>query len=112
MRKRCPSCGRTRALSSFYKNKAAKDGLCWECKDCSKARVNAWNERKREEMGDEAFRRHKASLTHRHRILHGMDDEKRYRDAVYEATRKLIGRHQGEYDRLLAAARRRQKAAA
>ena len=37
----CTACQRTLAVSEFYTNKANKDGLTWDCKECRKAYIAA-----------------------------------------------------------------------
>ncbi len=32
--KECPACGEAKPLSEYTKNKNAKDGLHWRCRDC------------------------------------------------------------------------------
>lgn len=40
--KHCPECGTTKSTSSFYKNKARRDGLQSICKVCLRARNKKW----------------------------------------------------------------------
>ena len=39
--KRCVCCNVPKEESEFNKNKTTKDGLCYDCKDCNKARSKA-----------------------------------------------------------------------
>jgi hypothetical protein len=38
----CPTCRETKATSEFYRHKSRRDGLCSECKLCSKLRAAEW----------------------------------------------------------------------
>lgn len=40
--KSCNSCRTEKPLTEFYANKACLDGRAGDCKDCAKARANAW----------------------------------------------------------------------
>ena len=55
--KRCWSCGKTKELDLFYKNKTRKDGYSYECKDCTK--IFHKNYRKQERCRIEGLRRAK-----------------------------------------------------
>ena len=45
--KKCAKCGREMPLSEFQKNACFSDGLQRECKECRKAYMREYNERKR-----------------------------------------------------------------
>ena len=40
--KRCPACEQEHPLARFGRNRQAKDGLHYYCKDCAAARQRAW----------------------------------------------------------------------
>jgi hypothetical protein len=40
--KTCTECGQPRLLKYFYKHRRTKDGYTYECSDCIKANVHAW----------------------------------------------------------------------
>jgi hypothetical protein len=42
--KTCKKCGETKDVGEFHKDKAKKDGLRNECRDCSIARINAYRQ--------------------------------------------------------------------
>jgi len=49
--KRCPDCGRERALSAFGRNASRPDGLSFYCLECFRARNNALYRARRERAG-------------------------------------------------------------
>lgn len=49
--KKCSKCGRELLLSEFYKSAHTHDGLHSECKECKKAYMREYNERKRASKG-------------------------------------------------------------
>ena len=42
MLKTCSKCGETKTLGEFHKDKSSKDGHCYHCKACVKAKVAKW----------------------------------------------------------------------
>lgn len=40
--KRCPQCEQTKTISSFGRNRQAKDGLHYYCKECAAQRQRQW----------------------------------------------------------------------
>ncbi len=46
--KRCTACGATKSIAEFYKHSGRKDGLTDQCKECTKAKVNAYADANRE----------------------------------------------------------------
>jgi hypothetical protein len=42
MTKKCPACKQKLSIGSFWPNKSKYDGLCSECKNCQKKRINKW----------------------------------------------------------------------
>lgn len=47
MGKSCPTCGLTKAAERFSNRRKAKDGLNWQCRECSKARMAKQRDRYR-----------------------------------------------------------------
>jgi len=43
-RKVCPTCKTDKAMSDYYYEPIRSDGLSWECKECTKAKVKKWYE--------------------------------------------------------------------
>lgn len=43
MTKKCVQCNKIKSLDNFYERKISKDGYRGECKQCSKSRVNKYN---------------------------------------------------------------------
>ena len=58
MEKTCSRCGKTKPLSEFHKNKNAKDGYNYICKECACARARNWRaaNRQRAAAGNRAWR--------------------------------------------------------
>lgn len=48
--KRCPKCGETKPLDSFYRNRSQRDGLTCQCKECHRANRLAYNKANREKV--------------------------------------------------------------
>lgn len=42
--KRCSKCGETKALSEFYRDRAASDGLTYRCKPCLRSAAKTWRQ--------------------------------------------------------------------
>ena len=61
--KRCFRCGKTKALSEFYKHKQMGDGHLGKCKDCTKADQHAYYRSRIQEYKE--YNRARAMLPHR-----------------------------------------------
>lgn len=48
--KRCTACGVEKVEAEFYKHSGRKDGLTEQCRECTKAKVNAYATANREEV--------------------------------------------------------------
>jgi len=109
--KTCTGCGKKKSLTSFYRNKAAKDGYQGRCKICHKewARRYRKTHRKQRCERQRAFRRKHPGRSKRYYR------EKRYHLKQYDMTLDdynrifaeqdgccaICGRHQSEFKRRL-----------
>ena len=96
--KRCPGCGEVKSLTEFHRNKANKDGHQTHCKPCNLTRIKSWQERKRAEMGDEAWLTYRRAGTAKSRARNGMKRERQYNRARTTAVQGLIDAHRDEYE--------------
>lgn len=104
--KRCPGCEATKPATDFYRSRSTKDGYHSWCKVCSRAATDAAAQRRRAEMGEEAWLADKREKVARSRERRGMASEREYRKARKAATNALINNHRAEFDHLLLLARR------
>lgn len=100
--KTCGKCDSEQPLSNFYRYTRSADGHAWECKACAKSRVRESEQRRREEMGETAWREHRRSLVARSRE----NPEVRMRghiaqDAYNAAIAALRDLHRDQFDALL-----------
>lgn len=106
--KACTRCGETKPLSQFHRNRNSPDGHASACKPCRIAGVKAAQDKRRAEMGEEAYLAMVAANQRARRRLN--DDAEAYdRDymrARHQATAALIDRHRDEFEHLLLLARR------
>lgn len=101
--KRCSRCRETKPLTEFHRNRAKTDGRRGECKVCANAMVAAYQERKRAEMGEDAWREMNRSKVNASRARNGLSRDRLYNRARSAAAEALIRAHRSEFDRLLAA---------
>ncbi len=73
MTKRCPKCGIDKPDDQFHKNRAGKDGLADDCKDCNIARSRAWY----------ASHRDEARAANHERYMKNRDREREKRHEYY-----------------------------
>ena len=100
-KKACSTCGETKPLSEFHRNAKAKDGREYSCKPCTNERVKTSHERRRQEMGEDEWRRYRREVVAKSRQKpsvrnRGRQQQKAYSDALSE----LRERHQKEFDAL------------
>lgn len=106
--KRCSRCERVLPLSQFYRDKSMRDGHASQCKECNKRAVSAWQERKRAEMGDEAWRARNREQVRRARQNPAVKERgRRSVRARAAALERLRERHEREFGVLLEIERRR-----
>jgi hypothetical protein len=101
--KRCSKCGEVKPLSEFYNDRTKADGKASWCKTDDLASQRRSNQRRRESIGDKAFKEEQRERTRRHRAS-GKDtglDRKAYRKALWQ----LKANHQTEFTALLRVAR-------
>jgi len=104
--KTCTKCGETFSLSGFHRRRASADGHRSECKSCSTAAVVANRDRRRAEIGEDAWKAHKAAIVAKHRERTGNKKGKEYSRQEWQATKVLRERHAKEWEHLLLLARR------
>lgn len=71
--KKCSSCGETKEITDFYKNRSRKDGLQNQCKDCSKKTNKKWMDKNRERIRDYQRDYHAKTKPCVYRIKHKQD---------------------------------------
>jgi hypothetical protein len=100
--KHCNGCDETKPLSEFYKDRNRRDGRHARCGECAKASVLAYQARKREEIGDEAFREYRRVITARSRARTGNASGRASQAAHQAALLTLRDLHRDQFDALLA----------
>lgn len=95
--KTCTKCGETKPLSDYYKKANTKDGKSYRCKDCVKSAVAEYQERKKEEIGIDAWREQSRAAAKRSRTKNGYRTEKLYGQAARSAVERLKAAHPQEY---------------
>lgn len=100
--KRCSKCGEVKPLSDFHKNRSNPDGLQYGCKPCVIEGVKASQERLRQEIGDEEFRRRRVETMARSRRRRESRREREYSKARGRAVQALIDLHRSEFESLMA----------
>ena len=103
--KTCTKCGQLKALDEFTTQRRAKDGKHSWCRACMNAKAKEWNERRRAEIGDEAWKAERREAVQRHRDRTG----DAYNIAKRAALRRLAEAYRAEYERLLTEERARQE---
>jgi hypothetical protein len=68
--KKCYTCGETKELTEFNKNKGRKDGLNSICRECSKARSKQYYAENREHHKKETLKRKAAQLETNRRFVY------------------------------------------
>jgi hypothetical protein len=62
--KTCPNCGKEKPLTDFYKDKSRRDKHSRICRDCTYARVRAWQHKNPEKMRQQRARYRAEHSTH------------------------------------------------
>lgn len=102
----CTKCGEEKPLSEFYRDAKAPDGRSWTCKKCDKARVIASQQRRRAEIGEEAWRAKRKAIVDKHRSTpEGRRKARLHSRARDEALSRLAKAHPREFRALLDAVR-------
>lgn len=68
--KLCSCCLKQKPVAEFYKDRTAKDGYSYQCKDCKKERQYAFNEKnqeRRQKVQQKYFQQHKSKFLERNR---------------------------------------------
>jgi hypothetical protein len=102
----CSKCGETKPLIEFYAKKGGRGGLASACKQCELAAVVAGKQRRREQMGEEAWLAHQRGIVRRHRDRTGSARDRAYAVAYTKALAVLRDRHRAEFEHLLLLAKR------
>lgn len=98
----CPDCNKGKPVSEFHNNRSSHDGLAAYCAPCATGRVNRRNERKRKEMGEEAYLAHKSAIVAKSRTKPQVRERERQSNiARREALETLRRRHPAEYNQIL-----------
>ena len=100
----CPDCERIKPLSDFYKDAGTSDGRSTYCADCTKQRVYKAQQRRREEMGEEAWLKHRRQVVARRREKMKAETgtvRAPYEIAYDKATARLRELHQDDFRKLL-----------
>lgn len=100
--KRCTKCGETKSVDGFSRNRSNRDGLCSQCKDCSRDYIRAYREAHREEISakERAYREaHREEIRARQRVYNEAHREEiRSRNIAYaEAHREEIRAYREAY---------------
>ena len=98
----CPDCGEAKSLADYYRNRSRHDGVDTYCKPCKVARVKRSQARRRQEMGDAAYRAKQAQNVRLSRLNPEVRERNRAsvaaRDAALEKLREL---HPDDFAHLL-----------
>lgn len=93
--KRCPTCGVTKPLDGFYRNKSRKNGRSDQCKECRKASARAYYGSAQEDVKarHEAYQGNREKINAYQRAYHFANREKRNasRRERYEMIGDLYG---------------------
>lgn len=104
--KTCTKCGETKPLSQFHRNRRSPDGHQTYCKPCMNEGVRQRQQRRRNEIGEEAYLAIQRDIQRRHRERTGNRKGRQYEQAKYRAFRALADRHEVEFEHLFLLARR------
>lgn len=99
--KRCCTCGETKPLSQFHRNRSKRDGLAERCKPCSITSVLAAQAKRRAEIGDDAWRALRREQVRRHRANGGAAKDRLQVAAYTAAERRVREAHRTEFDQYL-----------
>lgn len=104
--KRCTKCEETKPLTEFHRQSKSPDGRCWHCKPCTLDRIRRNAERRRAEMGEDAWREYRRQTQRRHRERTGNLNGKKIDRARRQAIAALIENHRDEFEHLRLLAKR------
>lgn len=102
--KTCPACGEQKPASEWYRNRTAADGLASCCAACTRSRI----QKKRAEMGDDAWLARQRDITANHRARTGNLRGKQLAAAYWTAVVRLRAAHPAEYDQYVTEAKQEQ----
>ena len=97
--KHCPKCDEWKPLHKFHVNNKADDGRNRICASCVNARLNAWRDKQRAELGDDEYVRRNRAAGKTWRASNP-ERQRLYNRARNAAVTELIARHRPEYQRL------------
>lgn len=100
--KRCTKCGETKPPAEFHKRASSSDGLAHVCMPCAIATAQESNDRRRAEMGDEAWRAYRRAVMEKSRRNPKVADRTRLTvKARGRALEVLAIRHEAEFEMLV-----------
>lgn len=99
--KRCSSCGQEKSENEFYFSDRSAGTRHNECRVCTAARQRDYAQRKRAEMGEEAYLAHQRAVVAASRARRGMTREREWSKARNRAFQRLAELHPEEFERLL-----------
>ena len=97
--KHCPKCDDWKPLDEFHRSRTSDDGRNRLCASCVNARLRAWRDKKRAELGDNEYTRQSRAAGKTWRATNP-DRQRLYNRARNAAVTELIARHRTEYQRL------------
>lgn len=88
--KRCPTCGETKSVDGFSRNRSKRDGLATQCKECQRTYYEAnWEERRAKQRAyDEAHREKIRAYQEAYRDAH-LEEQRAY-DSAYARNRHAM----------------------
>lgn len=99
--KRCSRCGEVKPASEFHRQRTTKTGLHSRCKQCATEATQESIERRKNEMGEEAWRAYQKTVVKRSRERTGDVSNKLSMKAQWAALARLRERHRAEYEQFL-----------
>ena len=93
--KTCKKCLETKLLSDFYAGRA-------RCKACCREEVREYQDRKRRELGDDAYREYRRECVARSRAGRESSRERQYSRAKHRALKRLVDMYPRAFQQLLA----------
>lgn len=99
----CVTCKVDKPASDFYKAPKREDGLSWECKDCTKARIKGWGERNPDKKKENDHKQAIQRIKDGRGIISGKkwsEKHPNYQQEYNEKNRDKVRMYSREYARL------------